>query len=266
MKHSIGAVLICFSIASGLTASAAPPPKALLFDVMGTCVQVTSSLLAEGKSWGKTNHVKGQWSAFTDAWVNDHIDAIDQIVSGAIPWMSTDAIHRRDLPSLIEQYLKPSRPLSQSDLDAIDQFWDHLNPWPDTDQALAALHRQFELAAFTNADTGQIEAMSGFAGLPWDVTISSDEVQLYKPEPGFYLYAEKKIGLAPQDILLVAAHPYDLRAAKALGWRTAFVKRPGEYDPSDAANASAEFDFVAKDFLDLANELAAATAHPQASR
>jgi len=232
-------------------------PRAILFDVMGTCVEVTSSLAADGERWGKEHQIKGHWEQFAEAWVNDHVETIGQIVEGKLPWLSTDTIHRRALPGLIDSVLRPDRPLSRFDLEEINQFWTLLNPWPDTDQGLRLLHETAGLVAFTNADTRLLEAMSEFAGLTWNKLVSADEIHFYKPDPRFYAYAEEKLRLKPDEVLLVAAHPYDLRAAKAMGWRTAFIKRPGEYDPRDAENASTEFDFVAPDFVDLARQLSA---------
>ena len=57
--------------------------------------------------------------------------------------------------------------------------------------------------------------------------------------------------------MLVAAHNDDLLAAGALGFRTAFVSRPTEYGPHQDRDFEAEhdFDYVARDMLDLADQL-----------
>ena len=63
--------------------------------------------------------------------------------------------------------------------------------------------------------------------------------------------------LKPAEVMMVAAHERDLEAAKKLGRRTAFVHRPLEHGPGKASPIpqSGKFDFVAKDFLDLADQL-----------
>ena len=65
------------------------------------------------------------------------------------------------------------------------------------------------------------------------------------------------MGCAPREIMKVAAHPSDLRAARAAGWCTAYVlpklQDPGE-DYSDTG-FNAEFDVVASDFHNLARKL-----------
>jgi len=63
--------------------------------------------------------------------------------------------------------------------------------------------------------------------------------------------------LKPEQVMLVAAHENDLQAAKTHGLRTAFVHRPLEHGPGKASSIpqAGTFDFVAKDFLDLADQL-----------
>ena len=57
--------------------------------------------------------------------------------------------------------------------------------------------------------------------------------------------------------MMVAAHLGDLRAAKAVGLRTAFVGRPREYGPDGKPDLKADpsVDVSAKDFNDLASQL-----------
>jgi 2-haloacid dehalogenase len=59
--------------------------------------------------------------------------------------------------------------------------------------------------------------------------------------------------------MMVAAHNYDLRAARDLGLRTAFVPRPAEHGPGQTTDLApeGEWDVVAADFLDLARQLGA---------
>ena len=67
------------------------------------------------------------------------------------------------------------------------------------------------------------------------------------------------LGFKPAEVLMVAAHKDDLRAAKRCGLRTAFVRRPKEQGPKVKPDLEAErgFDFNTDDFLDLARQLGA---------
>src|SRR5262249_1921586 len=67
--------------------------------------------------------------------------------------------------------------------------------------------------------------------------------------------------LKPAEVMMVAAHEGDLQAAKALGLKTAYVHRPLEHGPGKATSmpAAGQFDYLAKDFKDLAAQLGAST-------
>jgi 2-haloacid dehalogenase len=80
-----------------------------------------------------------------------------------------------------------------------------------------------------------------------------------------YLGAAKLLGLAPHEVMMVAAHPSDLRAAAACGLATAYVPRPLERGPGGAMEPwrVGEFDLVAPDFVALASALEAAGAGPR---
>ena len=63
--------------------------------------------------------------------------------------------------------------------------------------------------------------------------------------------------LDPNEIMMVAAHQGDLRAAQGLGFKTAFVMRPLEHGPQAVPDLTADtsFDVVATDLVDLACRL-----------
>jgi 2-haloacid dehalogenase len=101
--------------------------------------------------------------------------------------------------------------------------------------------------------------MAKRAGLPWDCGISAELFHHYKPDPQAYLGCAHLLGVRPGELMLVAAHPSDLRAARDVGLKTAFVSRPQEYGPGQRPPRmdDDEFDFTATDFLDLAGQLGA---------
>ncbi|HZE18374.1 MAG TPA: haloacid dehalogenase type II, partial [Mycobacterium sp.] len=74
-----------------------------------------------------------------------------------------------------------------------------------------------------------------------------------------YLGCAELLDVAPEQVMLVAAHLFDLRAAKDVGLMTAYVDRPLKYAPTmpQQEYRDGEFDIVATDFLDLAEQLAA---------
>jgi 2-haloacid dehalogenase len=102
--------------------------------------------------------------------------------------------------------------------------------------------------------------MAKRAGLPWDCILGAETARAYKPMPEAYLASCRQLGLAPANVLMVAAHNPDLRAAKKNGLCTAFVVRPKEHgagQTSDLAPEADAVDVAARDFVDLAAKLGA---------
>ena len=78
--------------------------------------------------------------------------------------------------------------------------------------------------------------LARFARLPWDCVLTAENVRRYKPAPEVYLTAIELLALAPGEVMMVAAHNYDLAAARSHGMRTAFVPRPAEYGPGQTSD------------------------------
>ena len=99
--------------------------------------------------------------------------------------------------------------------------------------------------------------LARFAGLPWDCVITAENARCYKPRPDAYRTAISLLGLKPEEVLMVAAHNYDLEAARNERMATAFVPRPLEYGPGQTTDlkAASDWDIVATDLEDLAARL-----------
>ncbi len=95
------------------------------------------------------------------------------------------------------------------------------------------------------------------AGLPWDCVLSADVTGAFKPEPDCYRRAAELLDCEPREVMMVAAHKRDLQAAATVGLRTAFVPRPEEAGPNRDVDLTPDpdFDYVARDFHDLASQL-----------
>ena len=103
-----------------------------------------------------------------------------------------------------------------------------LRPWPDAAAALAALARRFTVVALSNGNLSMLASVSARGGLTWHAVLSAELVGARKPDPAVYRFALDRLALDPARTLMVAAHPWDLRAAAACGLRTAYIERAGE--------------------------------------
>jgi 2-haloacid dehalogenase len=102
-----------------------------------------------------------------------------------------------------------------------------------------------------------VVAVAKHACLPFDAILTAELAKSYKPAPAVYQLAVDYLGYRPDEILMVACHKYDLRAANTFGMRTAFVARPLEFGPEATPDTASEiwFDFYAEDILALATAL-----------
>ena len=137
--------------------------------------------------------------------------------------------------------------------------WRWLDPWPDTIAGLTRLKRKFVIATLSNGGLGLQVDMAKYAGLPWDAILSADLFKQYKPDPAVYLGAAELLARPASVLMLVAAHNYDLAAARAHGYRTAFVARPTEYGPHQRKDVAPEntWDYAVSSLEELAEKLGA---------
>jgi 2-haloacid dehalogenase len=122
---------------------------------------------------------------------------------------------------------------------------------------LTRLKAHHVISPLSNASFAGMVNLARFAGLPWDCILTAENFRAYKPRPEVYRGAVELLGLPAADVMLVAAHNYDLRAARAEGLRTAFVPRPTEYGPGQTTDLAPDgpWDIVAKGLEDLAGIL-----------
>jgi len=182
---------------------------------------------------------------------------MDRVNRGEWPWTTVDAIYRQRLDEVLRA--AGIAGVSEADVSHLNRVWWRLRPWPDSVGGLARLRRRYVIAPLSNASFAGMVHLARFAGLPWDCILTAENARRYKPAPEVYLTALGLLGLAPGRAMMVAAHNYDLAAARALGLRTAFVPRPAEYGPRQATDLAAEsdWDVIATDMGDLARALGA---------
>ena len=230
--------------------------KALACDVFGTVVDWHGSIVREAAAFGATLGLTVDWSRFVDAWMAGNRQHIEQVRQRALPWTTLDAIHRLVLADVLKQFGITG--LSTAETDHLHRVWHRLTPWPDAVEGLTRLRQRFILAALSNGNMALLTNMAKYAGLPWDCILSAELAQQYKPHPAVYQTAVELLGLEPEEVMMVAAHAWDLHAAQAVGCRTALVYRPQVSGPVHAAQATPPllFDVCANDLNDLADKLA----------
>lgn len=258
-RSFFGAASLAFGISATKVRAAVEPSsvQALTFDVFGTVVDWRGSVIREGTHLGKAKGIHVDWARFADAWRAGYGPAMNRVRKGELPWTNIDALHRTILDRLLTEFQIAG--LSEAEKDHLNRVWHRLTPWPDAVPGLSRLRRRFIIATLSNGNVALLVNMAKNAGLPWDCILSSELAKRYKPDKEVYQMAADLLGLRPDQVMMVAAHKGDLRAAKSVGFQTAFVLRPLEYGPGRKPDVTPDpaIDLTASDFIDLAAKLGA---------
>jgi len=231
--------------------------EVLLFDVFGTVVDWRTSLQRWFQRFGRENKIEGDWAGLVDDWRAAYEPSMARVRQGERPYVTLDVLHRESLDALLPQYCLGN--VLESERRQMARAWRWLDPWPDTIAGLARLQRKYVISTFSNGGLGLLVDMAKFAALPWDTVLSADLFQRYKPDPAVYLGAADLLARPTSALMLVAAHNYDLAAARSHGFRTAFVARPTEYGPRQKKDFGPEeaWDFAASSLEELAEKMGA---------
>lgn len=109
--------------------------------------------------------------------------------------------------------------------DVIDAY-NRLQPYPDAEQALAALGG-YRLAILSNGSPKMLSALVRNSGLEryFEATISTDSKRVYKPEPRAYELVEERLGVRPDEVVFVSSNGFDVSGARSFGFRVARIER-----------------------------------------
>lgn len=220
--------------------------QALIFDVFGTCVDWRNSVAR-----AVTRQLPGvDATAFAEAWRAEYDPAMARIRDGGRGYVPLDDLHLENLHRTAQNFGVKAP-------DSLNTAWERLDPWPDVVPGLDAMRQTRIIAPCSNGSIALMTRLARYARLPWDCILGAEIAQDYKPKPAVYLASCAALRLPAHAVMMVAAHNGDLHAARAAGFKTAFVPRPAEHGPDQTTDLApdAEWDIVADDFNDLAARL-----------
>ena len=229
--------------------------KALLFDVQGTATDFHSTVCEEAHRISAGRHPGVDWAEVERRWRASNFPVLEAAQGRGGGWVSVRSVYRDALDAVLDELGITG--FSSAEREELTLAWQRLKPWPDVVPGLTRLKGSYTLATLSNADVSAVVDISKRAGLPWDAIFAAEMAGVFKPDPAIYRMAATYLGLEPAEIMMVASHKYDIRAAGRLGFATAFVARPLEFGADGQADVaySDEFDVNASDFLDLAGQL-----------
>ena len=223
--------------------------RALVFDVFGTLVDWRSGIAAAFRAGG----VAGDPVELADAWRARYEPILAEVNEGTRPWGNFDELHLATLDDLLAEH---GLDLPAEERRRLVHAWHRLDPWPDVPAGLEALRRRHITATLSNGHLALLVDLARHGDLRFDCVLSAELARAYKPAPEVYRTAARLLGVEAGELMLVAAHPWDLEGARRAGLRTAFVDRPLEYGPGSAARADPAADESVGDLLELSERLA----------
>ncbi|PWY70402.1 haloacid dehalogenase [Aspergillus heteromorphus CBS 117.55] len=247
-----------------------PLPQVLFFDVFGTVVEwrfcVTKALVEAAelalldpeKRLPANLHERAEGMTFRD-WqviVEEWRKSYGQFTRNFDPshgFVSVDDHHYTAIHKLLQQR-------GLEDLFTDDERWNlalcwhRLEPWPDSVEGLRLLNRRFCTCTLSNGNMSLLEDLRNYGSLPFTDVASAEQFGAYKPSPQVYQGAASRFGLETSQCAMVAAHLYDLKAAKALGFSTIYVERAQEEAFTAAQIAEAKQEGFVDQWISLGSD------------
>lgn len=233
-------------------------PKILAFDVFGTVVDWRTCVIRETTSFlAQIGRDEIDPAEFSDAWRFRYLDVMCAFRKSGRGFVTLDILHREMLEQTLHAFAIDHAAIEDSLLCDWVRVWHRLDPWPDAVAGLARLKTRFPVVTLSNGNIALMMAMARRAGLPWDAILGAEVTRAYKPDPQAYLGTAEILGVAPEEMCLVAAHHSDLAAARACGFLTAYIDRPQEYGGRRApdADAAQDWDWMTDGLTGLADLL-----------
>jgi 2-haloacid dehalogenase len=225
-------------------------------DVFGTTVDWYSGVADQVGQVAADLGVTLDAGEFAVQWRDRYLPSMARVRQGERDWAYLDTLHRESLDELLEL---------QGVADAVDEparrrmvrAWHRLPAWDDAVEGLGRLRGRYVVAALSNGGFALLTHLVKAAGLPFDCIVSAELAETYKPDPRVYRTASRLLDVDPAEVLMVAAHGWDVNGARDTGLRTAFLERPREKGPDRTADRAEDFptDLAVSSYGELADAL-----------
>ncbi|WP_445428881.1 haloacid dehalogenase type II [Alishewanella sp. HL-SH05] len=238
------AFVLLFLLGTGMISHAATQPKVIVFDVNETLLDLETMRSSIGQALNGRDDLTALW--FSTMLHHSLVTTVsgDYQDFGKIGVAALLMVAQSNNIALTEDQA----------LTAIKGPLLSLPAHPDVKAGLAALKAKgYTLVSLTNSSNNGVTTQFAHAGLTdyFEQRLSIEDIKVYKPDLRAYAWALAKLGVKPEEALMVAAHGWDIAGAKAAGMQTAFVARPGKtlYPLAPAP------DYVVKDLSELVQKL-----------
>lgn len=196
-------------------------PKILFFDVNETLLDLTDMKKQVGEALGGREDLLSLW--FTT-----------MLQYSLVTTASGQYEHFGNIGAAALQMVAANNGITMSQEEARNTIVNSLRglpAHPEVKEALTQLKRDgYKLVSFTNSSNEGVKKQFESAGLTdyFDERLSVEDVGKFKPFSDTYAWGAQKMGVKPEECMLIAAHGWDVAGALWADWRAAFVSRPGQ--------------------------------------
>ncbi|GAA5154862.1 MULTISPECIES: haloacid dehalogenase type II [Amycolatopsis] len=226
--------------------------RVLAFDIFGTTVDWYTGVSRQAAEVFGELGVRLDPGAFALEWRDKYLPSMARVQHGEREWAYLDTLHRESLDELLAEH---GVDLDEAARQRLVHAWHRLPAWDDVPDGLQRLRKSYTVAALSNGGFALMTNLVKAANLPFDCILSAELARTYKPDARVYRTAASLLDVDPGEVLMVAAHGWDLAGAAAAGLRTAFVERPREKGPDREADKDVDAEFSVHDFGELAERL-----------
>ncbi|CAE6445034.1 unnamed protein product [Rhizoctonia solani] len=217
--------------------------RALVFDLFGTCLDWHTPLLSSLKT-AHPEVSEDDWSGFAFAWRTAFL--VQTTTEGRRDtFRPANELYSDGLDDVLKGAGKAGEVASKwSDEQraSASAVWSRMIPFKDTVAGVDLLRQKLTIIGLSNGSAPALVPMCKSAGLAFDLLLTSDLIGTYKPSPKMYAAAITALGLKADEVAMVAAHEWDLGAARKEGLRTIYIERWTEDRGVDRNTLRDQFD------------------------
>ena len=192
-------------------------PRAVIFDAYGTLFDVNSAARSAQDSLAE------KWQPLADLWRTKQLQ---------YTWLRGLAGRHADFWQVTGEALDFAMSTLQLEDPALRarlmNLYLVLDAYPEVPETLKRLRAAgMKLAVLSNGTPAMLAAAVDKAGIArlLEVTLSVEEVKVYKPHPSVYGLACERLNLAPARICFLSSNGWDAYSAKAFGFRVLWCNR-----------------------------------------
>ena len=196
--------------------------RAITFDLYGTLLDLEATFAPAfaGFLQERGPDLDGPELVRTWEWVYLHEGMVDTFLGG--PRTPFENLRRTTLSQLFSRL-----GIEHGRDDIEDLLTNRVTPtlFPDVAESLTAMRDRYTLSVLSNGDMAVLQRIVATLNIPVHRTISVEQAGCYKPDQRVYRKATELLSVDAENVLHVAAHAWDVRAARVAGMKGAYIDR-----------------------------------------